>query len=302
MKFQDYVDILVGLLDGSRPLPPPHPQRLNFPSDPSLIEEFAGRIRHFVEHGGIKPPLTRSEIAHLTFKLAAWFSKTGKTTSQSLGDELHWVLWLPLTMVLSTERKWVTSRAGIAWVMRYDRQWHAAARKAAREAYADPPKVATIDRTGFYLVELTNGAHVYCEGHDMGHCMSTSINDNVLKRRGFPVGGPDALASLTYAVKIRSREVRIFSVRNPDGKAVMTIEYSPKRAAILFIAMSNIGPKQDLSPAILKWQWEKLQCDVVLALAEVVPVKICYPDVFCDGSCIRRDFCRRMIHRLEVAQ
>lgn len=287
---EDYIDILMGLLEGSRPLPPPHPQHLSFPCDPELIGELAGQSQLLVEHIGIDPPFTQLEIAHLMFKLAAWCSKTGITTRKSLSREMH-RLWPSLVMTLSAERKWLTSRAGVSWVKRRDRQWQAAAKKQAREAFAEPPRVGTIDRVGFYLVELTNGAHVYREGRDLGHCMWYSVNKQVLMKHGFPVSGPAALACLTYAVKIRSGEVRIFSVRDPDGNAMMTIEYSPKQAAILHMEESSLNRENDVLPTTVTWKWKKFKCDVVLALAEVVPVKICCPDIICRGPCIRRHFC-----------
>lgn len=298
---EDYIDILIGLLDGSCPLPPPHPQRLSFPIDPELIGELAGQTQLLVDYIGIDPALTQLEIAHLMFKLAAWCSKTGNARHESLSRELH-ILWPALAMTLIADRKWLTSGAGVSLVKRRERQWQAAAKKQARAEATEPPLVGKIDRIGFYLVELTNGAHVYREGRELGHCMADSVNEQVLKKHGFPVSGPAALESLTYAVKIRTGEVRIFSVRNPDGQAVMTIEYCPKRAAITVMQTSKNGRENDFDRSTLNWKWKKLRCDVVLALADVVPVKMCCPDIFCHGACLRRDFCQKKINRAEVAR
>ena len=273
---------LTGLIDGTRPLPLPHPQHLSFPEDSAAIEQLANFTRIVVTQTGVR--LSELEIRHLLFKLAAWCSRKGTVLEPALSTELHRLLE-PLQMVLCARPGWVTSKSGVGSALRVFAQWRQEAKKLARATYADPPRIADVDWSGFYIAELTNAAHVYQEGSVLGHCMAWSVNREVLAQRGFP-SGDAALDCLTYAVKIRSGELRIFSVRSPDGAPLLTISYDPKSEILDRMEGRKESPVR--GP-----EWGSLRCDVLVALSRVVTVRRSFLRATCLLPCLRRPWCEK---------
>lgn len=271
-----FKNILQGLVDGSHPLPAPHPQRLNFPNNPVAIESVALMTATLLARNDLE--LGEGEVRHLLFKAASWCRRRGAVEEASIYTEMVRV-WPDVEMALVGSPKWLTSRAGISWTVRRNEQLRRELYFAARRNYVEPPRVAEVHRLGFYLVELTNAAHVHREGEAMGHCMSWSTNLQVLQK-GNSAGGDDALSALTYAVKVRSGELRLFSVRSPKGCPVLTIAYDPKEKAIVIMERRKgsrvVGGHRFSAAAI----W---------AVGDVVPVKIVLGKVVSNGDGIRRD-------------
>lgn len=265
--------ILQGLVDGSGPLPLPHPQRLSFPKDAVLIDSLAGDTLILTEQSGIE--LEELEVRHLLFKLASWCRRRGRVDEESLNEELR-AIWPAVEMALVVSPLWVTSRAGVSVAIRRFYHWQG---EALRKAYAEleePLWVADVPGPlrGCYVVELMNSAHVFHEGMALGHCLSWSVNVAAQKKRGYPSGGPEVLDCLTYAVKLRSRELRLFSVRGLKDQPVMTIAYQPKQCRV-------VAMEQAASAFTKPWEWSRFRCDVVRALSSVVTIKSVFPLAKC---------------------
>lgn len=248
--------VVRGLVDGSSPLPLPHPQRLSFPNDERLISELTYKTCLLVIMSG--QVLDEADLKHLLFKTAAWCSRRGAVRVESIEEEIdqiaHAVSW-----TLCVRPEWVKSRGGVGWAVRRYKQYRCEIDALARRSYVAPPRVMELNQPGFYLVELTNGAHVHREGAAMGHCMASSVNRAVLMKVGHD--GRGSLEALTYAVKLRSRELRIFSVRDLADEPVLTIAYACKEERIQYV----VG-RYDRVPV------EGLERDAILAVSKVVPV------------------------------
>ena len=271
------VSLLQGLVDGSDPLPRPHPQCLSFPNDEYAIYALAAMTGKVVQRSGRL--LDDAELRHLLFKLAAWCSRRGKLDAKSILDEMFQI-GPAVEAALEIWPEWVTSRAGVGWTIRRFKQWRCELEAAARRTYQEPLRVAEIDRKGRYLAELTNAAHVYREGKALVHCMAWSMNGEVLKRCA-NAPGRDRLDALAYAVKLRSGELRIFSVRNSSHDPVFTIAYGRKEQAI--VAMQGKGGRRHYNGPL---------CEVVLALSKVVRLaEVCGLRPYCRGCRSRRPLC-----------
>jgi hypothetical protein len=275
----EILDMLVGLIDGSRPLPRPHPQRLSFPNDDWALIEIAAITAHI---GGHLPP---DEVRHLLFKQTAWCSKRGKTTRAAVNHELR-LISLPIEMALSCYPKWVKGRAGVGWAVRRYADWLTAADKLACLSYEKPLRVGAvpIENRTLDLVELTNAAHVHREGKSLEHCMYWSVNHEALEKHGYPkLGSPQSLECLTYAVKLRHGELRIFSVHLPSGRPKMTVAYNKKSKRVL-----AQGFREDA------YEWSLLKCAAVHAVAGIVHIDTVYSQHHqsCDERCPVKGWCK----------
>ncbi|MFA5957071.1 hypothetical protein [Hyphomicrobium sp.] len=275
--------MLKALVDGSAPLPPPHPQKLSFPNEFRAMFEIANMVEVLIGNEGRE--LSDIERRHLLFKLASWCSKKGKVQPEAIRLELK-AIYDIVNYNLVMYPEWVTSQWGVSLAKRRFNQYQNAALKLARAVAVAPPRVFTFKRpAGYRLVELTNGAQIHAEGRALGHCMSWSINLDVMRQRGYPPNGdPEALECLTYAVKVRSGELRIFSLRDRRGIPIATIGYDTREKTIRRMEGATGRPRI----------WDVNKCGIIHALSNVVEIKGVMMMNFCDESCPQRGWCRRL--------
>src|SRR5262245_25205204 len=94
------------------------------------------------------------------------------------------------------------------------------------------PVVILTTPDGHQLVELTTPQHLKAESAALGHCVGTLFNETALAAKGLKESDPAALHYLHYVMKMRHGESRVFSLRNPRGNPLVTIEYDVKDEAI----------------------------------------------------------------------
>lgn len=282
---EDFCDrsvvLLRGLVDGSNPLPPPYPQKLSFPNDPDAIDVLGKLIGELVWCSELT--FTELELKQLLFKVAAWCSRIGSVEVLPMIGEVHHAS-LAIELTLRGRPDWLASRAGVPWALKFKARWSQEHQKRLREGYSRPPFVAALDH-GFYLVELTNGSHVHAEGEAVGHCMSSSFNVEALRKHGFPTG-VDALECLTYAVKLRSHELRIFSVRDPEDKALMTIAYDCHGQSVSHLQNARgDGPRT------------QLRCSALHEICKLLNAGVSAPVWIkaCQRGCPRQGWCKRSV-------
>mgnify|MGYP000264649399 FL=1 len=275
------VELLQGLVDGTSPLPLPYPQKLSFPNERpsiSVLGRAVGRIVRIAELN-----FNDLELKQLLFKIASWCSRRGAVNGISM---VYAVAEAQAAIELALRRKpeWLASRAGVPWALKLMKRWTEEYQKRLREGYSEPPFVAAME-DGAYLVELTNGSHIHEEGEAMGHCMASSLNLDALRKRGFPTG-PEALECLTYAVKLRSGELRIFSVRKADSEPVLTIAYNCHEEIV-----SHLQARRGVEPKTT------LVCGALYEIDKLVPSGVNAPKWInrCRHSCPRRGWCKRSI-------
>lgn len=254
----NHLDILQGLVDGTHPLPRPHPQRLSFPKDPLAIQAVVATTLMLLSRNLLD--LDEGELRHLLFKLASWCQRRGGLSEEAIQKELIEV-WPDVELTLMVSRRWLVSRAGVGWTIRRAKQLRCEMDVAARASFEEPPRVGDVNQNGYYLVELTNAGHIYREGVAMGHCMSWSINAEVVQKRGY--AADVVMNALTYVLKVRSGELRLFSVRGPDGEPVLTVGYEPKAKRIV-----NVVGKNDRDAC----HYPGVVDEAIKAVACVVPV------------------------------
>lgn len=290
--------LLRELIDGTNPLPQPHPQKLTFTKNEDAIKRLAIVTERIVRSGGYI--FGKDEVRHLLFKLAAWCSKKGASTGDDVEKEINRI-WLPVDMALTANPNWLKGRAGVAYTVRQYRQWRSFAERQGRANAVDPLRVAELDFLHahfrcYHLVELTTAAHVHAEGQAMGHCMSWSVNVTALAKYGYPAeDDPKVLECLTYAIKLRSGELRLFSVRsNRTDKPRMTIAYNVKHKRILTM---------ELAPDYTDCQrelWSQMKCAAVHALVRIVPVDSLAADAGCRDLCPRNGWCKSLEFSYDV--
>lgn len=273
--------LLHGLLDGTHPLPPPHPQQLSFTKDEVAISRLAEVVECYVNGRS----LPDDDVRHLLFKLAAWLIKKGAVQGAHV-TPLVSSIFPALDLARSRSPEWLRSKAGIGWAVRRFDEWRRAAASEARRNTIEPRSVAhigfAIGAVPSHLVELTNAAHVYAEGRAMHNCMAWSVNLEAAKKRGDPAAGdPTFLECLTYAVKLRSGELRLFSARSAGtGHPVMTIGYMPRLKMVTEVS---------------EGAWTLYKCAALRTLSAVVDVKVvqCVPER-CLSACPHNGWCQKV--------
>lgn len=101
------------------------------------------------------------------------------------------------------------------------------------EAACPPKIIAYADDHAYKLVELTHPDHLIAQSAGIkGCCVGTLYNEEALKRAGLSEKSPQAKYYLNYAISIRNKEARIFSLIGPDDKPLATIEYDTKSKTI----------------------------------------------------------------------
>lgn len=282
---QDHVDrcvrLLQGLVNGSDPLPLPYPQKLSFPNNPASIFILGKTVAELVWNSGLL--LTELELRQLLFKVAAWCSRVGRVEGLAMLGEIHRA-GFAIELTLAKRPGWVSSRAGVPWALKFMKQWSSEHEQQLRQEYARPPFIANLD-DGFCLVELTNASHVQTEGNAVGHCMSSSFNVEALRKHGFPTG-VDAPECLTYAVKLRSHELRIFSVRDPEDKALMTIAYDCHEQSVSHLQNARgDGPRT------------QLRCSALHEICKLLNAGVSAPVWIkaCQRGCPRQGWCKRSV-------
>jgi hypothetical protein len=97
------------------------------------------------------------------------------------------------------------------------------------------------------LVELSTIEHLQQESAMLGHCIGTKFDKAALKAAGLIEDLPQAAQYLSYAIKLRHRELRIFSVRDVTGRSYATIAYTVLQNAITEIG----GRERKISACVL---------------------------------------------------
>jgi len=114
----------------------------------------------------------------------------------------------------------------------------AAMTKGSKQPFGAPQVIFTTS-SGHKLVELTALEHFREDTAALGHCLSTSYNIAALKEKGLTAGSPGSEQYLHYLMKLRAEEIRLFSLRAPDGTPRATMTYDLKENAI-----TEVGGKQ----------------------------------------------------------
>ena len=160
-------------------------------------------------------------------KMAAYCAKQGWDTRNKLTRGLD-PLRPTLVDALREAPHLLNGKAGIAGILK--KHYQTAAQESARlrkelinDPTAPPPALFTIGQ--HKLVELLTPRHLLKESAVLNHCVGTSYNDVALAHKGLNVGEPGAEDCLTYAIKIRTGQSRLFSLRTPRGMPLATIEY-----------------------------------------------------------------------------
>jgi hypothetical protein len=262
--FKHAIEMLQGLIDGTAPLPPPFPPRLNFLKEPRTAKALAANVA--LRARWQRLPLTDTELRYLLFKVASYLRSIKRHNRPLNVSGIIDDIWPAISLTLSSNPNWLTSKAGVQWAIDHHRMWLYKMEKQARAEGGEPVRVAELEwNPGFYFVELTTGLHVRDEGLALGHCMSWSLNREAVEKHGLPhAGSPEALECLTYAVKLRHRELRLFSLRGPTHNApLMTIAYS--------IDDKSITDTKALGGADC-YNWTPYTCAMVKSLSAVVEI------------------------------
>lgn len=106
-----------------------------------------------------------------------------------------------------------------------------AMKKTSKQAFGAPEVIYTTS-SGHKLVELTTPEHFREDTAALGHCLSTNYNTAALKEKGLTTGSPGSEQYLHYLMKLRAKEIRLFSLRAPDGTPRATMTYNLKKNAI----------------------------------------------------------------------
>jgi hypothetical protein len=130
----------------------------------------------------------------------------------------------------------------------------AAQRLAGRATTTLPPTLIVPDADpAFTLVELTSAQHLQAESAALKHCVGTTHNSAALRAKGLQPTDPGAEEYLHYAIKIRQKKTRIFSLRH-KGRPVATVEYDVATQSIVQIEGNprSITGKESFFPALCR--------------------------------------------------
>lgn len=206
---------------------------VSFTGHTAVRQAFSGIVAQIVSNlHEAAIDLTIGELTALIFKLAAHASKVGWQSPQSIQNLA--ALSPSLVDAISEKRGALGARLNVDGMLRAHaiRSAQRLARKLRQQPDSDPPTVILHGNdTDYALVELTTPAHLIAESGAMGHCVGTLFAEGILRAKNLPKNHPDATWYLTYALKIRSRELRIFSLRH-RGKPCATIAYNQRRCRI----------------------------------------------------------------------
>ena len=269
-------DHLDQLIDGSQPLPPPHPQRFASPIPGFMRLLVAKNVAHIIretwERGRAEPDWDAAR--HLLFKFGSYVLRRYDRSCET--DDFIIDLEIVAEAVVFTMRrepKWLKSKAGISYALRRWAEWRRHLENAERQDHDEPVWVSDFEIfKKFDVVELTNARQIYTEGRALGHCMASSYNFASLQKHSNP-SGAEAFESLTYAVKLRNRDVRIFSLRNDLGEICLTLTYDPRAKKVLHF---QGGTNQE---------WGVWTCLMVRALSTSLEIKSVDTYRSCDRFC-----------------
>jgi len=160
-------------------------------------------------------------------KVAVYCTKQGWKTNDGVTLGLAF-LRADIADALREEPESLTSKAGIAGILKKHHRRAVQDSAALKKQRANDNDRAPEEkyRVGNHvLYELFSPAHLKDESRALSHCIGTSYNAHLLKQRGLQRADPGAEFCLTYAVKIRNRQSRIFSLRTSAGRSLATVEY-----------------------------------------------------------------------------
>ncbi|WP_372645892.1 hypothetical protein [Hyphomicrobium sp.] len=216
----------------------------------------------------------------MLFKIASHVTRTGRGGRAFYVHELLTKIWPAIAMTLRANPEWLSSKAGVPWAVENYENWTRAMDKQGRAQLGEPPRVAEVEYyPGYYLVELMNSRHVHAEGVALGHCMSWSLNQEALAKHGYPrPDTPEAMECLTYAMKIRYGELRLFSLRGPENKPLMSLSFS--------VAARHIEEMRGDGSLHQSFGWTISQCALFKSLSSVVDLELSHRPQW--GGCLRR--------------
>ena len=96
----------------------------------------------------------------------------------------------------------------------------------------------------YTLVELTAPEHLIAESDALLHCLGTRYNEKILEEKGLHPREPGSERYLDYAIAIRNKRLRIFSLRY-KGQPRVTLAYDVRREEIIEIEGGKVWDAGD---------------------------------------------------------
>lgn len=206
----------------------------NFPKETKAIHALAGaceKLQHAIKDSA---DLTDDEtLTALVIKMANYSAKQGWTSPEKIEDSMMPQIPALADAINADPGQITQKKAGIAGILKRHgkkaEQDFASARQRMIDDPASPMRVLYTTPGGYRLVELFTPKHIIQQKNDIGgdSCLGTSYNHIMLARRGLEAGEKGSEKYLTYAMRIRSGQSRIFALQTPRPwpRSVLTIEY-----------------------------------------------------------------------------
>ncbi len=179
---------------------------------------------------GLERVLSDDELTALTLKLLTYIARSPSGVMATC-----WRLdTKALCRVMKQRPAIITSRAGLAAILRSDEQEQAAQAKQKLRDDIKPRRVIAT-RQPYQLTETPDPQHLREDALRVGHCAATQFDKEFIASLGYQPKGREALLALTYWRRIVQGYMRIFSILQ-NGDPIVTIGYDIPRARIRDIA------------------------------------------------------------------
>jgi hypothetical protein len=214
--------------------------------------------------------LSEAQLGKLVEKLLLYCSKKSWRTSQHMAELAAQAGTIADAFADSPEA--LTEDVSLSAVLKKHTQLNAsrAAALTVELRTGDTPPVFLKNELypGWHLTELFGPKHLIQQTRALGNCLGTSYNDGLLKEKGLTRTSSGADQYLTYAIKLRSKEIRLFSLHDAGGDIRASIQYSLKTSAISQVEGRFKTPHQ------MDGCFYPL-CEALHLLAKKIPVASC---------------------------